>query len=95
MNLNFDADRSTRQVEDLQGRTHIVAQFGQLPLRIDETGETVQAPLRMTVSDRLGVALEIGPYSVSTEDAAALRQLLDLYLTRARWAAGGYIPMED
>jgi hypothetical protein len=49
----------------------------------------------MTVSDRLGVALEIGPYSVSTEDAAALRQLLDLYLTRAHWAAGGYIPMED
>jgi hypothetical protein len=24
-----------------------------------------------------------------------LRQLLDLYLTRAHWAAGGYIPMED
>lgn len=91
----FDTDRTAQNVLDLQGRTHIIAELGQLPLRIDETGETVQAPIRMTVSDRLGIALEIGPYSISTEDAAALRQLLDLYLTRARWSSGGYIPMED
>lgn len=88
----FDADRATDQVSHLQGRTHIVAQFGYLPLRIDETGDTVHAPVRMSVSDRLGLALEIGPYSLSTEDAALLQGLLGEYLNRSRWSAGGYIP---
>lgn len=94
--IEFDSDRSTSTVIDLQGRTHIVAHFGHVPLRIDETGDTVHAPVRMTISDRLGIGLEIGPYSMSSEDAAVLKQLLGEFLARSNWAAGGYInPEED
>ena len=86
--LIFDCERHQPHIQDLQGLTYLIEHFGYLPLRIDESGETVSAPVRMTWSTRLGIALELGPYSVSTEDAAQLRAVLDTYLERARWATG-------
>lgn len=84
----LDTERSQPHIQAMQGFTYLVEHFGDLPLRIDETGQTVRAPMRMTFSDCLGIALEIGPYSVSTEDAAQLRAVLNEYLARAQWATG-------
>ena len=84
----FDTDRAADHVRDLQGNTHLVEILGELPLRIDDLGETVQAPMRMVWSDELGIALELGPYSISIEDAAQLRVVLDTFLEHAHWATG-------
>lgn len=84
----FDTPRHAPHVKALQGNTYTVAEFGNLPLRIDDTGISVAAPLRMTWSDQLGIALELGPYSISTEDAAQLRAVLNDYLARAAWCTG-------
>lgn len=84
----FDCDRSQPHVKALQGLTYTVEEFGNMPLRIDDLGITVEAPMRMVWSDQLGVALEFGPYSISTEDTAQLRAVLNTYLEHAAWATG-------
>lgn len=86
MNI-FDCDRAQPHVQAMQGLTYTVEEFGNLPLRIDDLGETIEAPMRMTFSD-FGIALEMGPYSISTEDAAQMRAVLSVFLDHAAWATG-------
>lgn len=82
----FDSDRTAEHVQAMQGERFTVADYGILPLRIDDTGTTVHAPLRMVWTDHLGVALELGPYSISSEDAAQLSEVLARYATQLRGA---------
>lgn len=84
----FDTDRSASHIETLQGTTHTIAEFGALPLRCDDTGSTVHAPLRMTHTDQLGIAFELGPYSISTEDVIQLGCVIEDYLARVKWSTG-------
>lgn len=75
----LDADRHTQNVIDLQGVTHTVREYGMLPFRIDETGQTIQMPLRATYTSALGFAFEVGPYSLSREDATALACIISAF----------------
>lgn len=88
MDQEFDTDRQGRNIVELQGKTTQISHFGSVTLRVDETGHTIQLPVRMTHSERLGIALELGPYSLSTQDATVLHILLAEYLARADWAGG-------
>ncbi|USC16972.1 hypothetical protein [Rhodococcus sp. 11-3] len=78
----FDADRDTRVVSELQGSRHIVARLGSVTLRVDELGAHINLPVRIVDTELLGSALELGPYSLSVHDAVLLKSLLAEYLTR-------------
>lgn len=82
----FDTNRNAPHIKALQGRTRLVSDFGTVPMRIDDTGVTVDFPLRQTHSQDLGETLEIGPFSVSAADACTLREALDAFILRTKWS---------
>lgn len=84
----FDTNRNAPHIKALQGRTKLVSDFGTIPIRIDDTGVTVDLPLRQTVSQDLGEVLELGPFSISCADACTLREVLDAFILRTQWSTG-------
>ncbi len=88
----FDTDRASPHVITLQGKTSELSHLGNIELRADDTGETLIMPLRMVLSDKHGVALELGPFSLNPVQAQQLRDALIEFLARTRWAESNDSP---
>lgn len=84
----FDTNRNAPHIKALQGRTRLVSDLGTVALRVDDTGVTVDFPMRQTHSQQLGECLELGPFSISGADAVVLREALDAFILRSNWSTG-------
>jgi hypothetical protein len=70
----------------MQGKSKTLGDFGNVTMRIDATGEYVQVPVRMTLTGKLGLGVEVGPFSLSINDSKVLAAILDEINNRADWS---------
>jgi hypothetical protein len=82
----LDSDRNTRKARDMSGKSTTLYDFGTVTARIDATGEYVELPVRMTLTGKLGIGVEVGPLSLSINDSKVLASILDEINNRADWS---------
>ena len=73
---------------DNTGGRVVIAEYGLLQPRIDETDWWCAMPLRLAIGDP-GLVLEIGPYSLDEQEVARLQAALSAYGRAAGWIRAG------
>lgn len=74
--MHFDYDRPD---QDPEGCARHVLDETKATFRVDQTDQWVTMPLRTVITDGLGFAFEIGPYSIEGADARHLINALATY----------------
>ena len=85
----FDADRNAPHITQRVGKPFRIRHYGDLPLTIADTGDTVTAPVRAAGNEAQDMVLEIGPFTLDPADAAALASVIDDFTRMVEWAQGG------